>query len=312
MGTPTAGIVPFAMATQPSAPPVQWGRRLGEHLEKARQRALLSRADLALRVGVTEESIRRWERGGARPSAERLAQLITVLAIDAAQFSSLPDVPEELPPLARSLRRERVQRGLSQAQAGKVLGLPQPTYAGWEIGRALPSSGHVSDLAEFLAVSVDEVTGLMATPFVVDTTHWPPLGQLVGARREALRLTRDELARLVGVAPGTVVAWELGYRTPRAPQLRELAEAIQVDPSVLEAALPQHEPLSSLGELIRTQQHRLGLRLRDIADRARLDESTLSRWLHGRHEPELSSLMRLAQALELPFPVVRKAAYQPA
>jgi DNA-binding transcriptional regulator YiaG len=59
---------------------MQWGRRHGEHLEATRIRALLSRAQLALKMGVAEESVRRWERGG-RPSPDCLVPRQATLAV---------------------------------------------------------------------------------------------------------------------------------------------------------------------------------------------------------------------------------------
>src|SRR5258708_39709406 len=108
----------------------RWGRRLGQHLEASRRRALMSREQLARRIGVTEESIRRWERGGAQPSPERLARLIAVLAIDTGNLGSLSAVADERPQLARRLLEERTGRGITQAQAARLLRVAQPTYAG--------------------------------------------------------------------------------------------------------------------------------------------------------------------------------------
>jgi transcriptional regulator with XRE-family HTH domain len=297
------------MTDSPDAPSLTWSRRFGEHLEVARTRALLSRAELAKRLGVTEESIRRWERGGARPSPDSLARLIAVLALDGAELTSLPVAAEDLPPLARRLQQERSQRNITQSRAAQILGVAQATYAGWEIGRATPAAPFLATIGAFLGLSSGETTALVDMPFRIDTAGWPPFGQLLGARRESLRLTRDELARILGVAPGTIVAWELGHRSPRAAQLRDLAGAVGVGVEALAAKLPQREPqLSALGELIRSRQRGLGLRRRDIADRAGLDEATISRWIHGHHTPERSSLRRLAAAIEVPFDLLCRVA----
>src|SRR4051794_35740550 len=116
-------------ARQPSSTP-----RLGEHLEAARLRASLTRAEVADRLGVSEESVRRWELGGSRPSADHLANVIALLAIDAVDLPDPRPADDDLPMLARRLRDERAQRNISQAEAAQKLGVAQPTYAGWEIG----------------------------------------------------------------------------------------------------------------------------------------------------------------------------------
>ena len=270
-------------------------------------RALLSRQQLADHLGVAEESVRRWERGGSQPSTQHEARLIAVLAIAEGYFGTTPSRREELPELSRRLVQERFQRGITQVEAAKIVGVAQATYAGWEIGRSVPGSASRGEIAEYLGLTLLELDTVVTSPFVVDTHHWPPLGRLMGARRASSRLTRDELARRVGVATSTVVAWELGHRAPRAHQLPILAAALGVSVSELVEAIPIGE-LSALGRLIRSRAAQLGLKLGDVASRARVDESTLSRWLHGHRTPALSSLSRLAVALELPFPEVRAAA----
>ena len=284
-----------------------WGPRQGRHIEAARMRSLMARRQLAERLGVTEESIRRWEHGGSRPSPELLARLIAVLAIDQAFLSALSSLPEELPDLARLLSHERSHRGITQLEAAKLLGVAQATYAGWEIGRSAPGIASLQPVARFLGLSLREVQALVVLPFEVNTTNWPPLGKVIGGQRAALRLTRESLAKRLGVATSTVVAWELGHRSPRAGQLHALSATLQVPVAVLVEALPLAE-LSVLGQLVRLRAAHLGLKLGEIASRIGVDESTLSRWLHGHRTPALSSLSRLAVALELPFPDVRAAA----
>lgn len=39
------------------------------------------------------------------------------------------------------------------------LGIPQPTYAGWEIGRTEPPIAALCKIADFLGVSLDELVG---------------------------------------------------------------------------------------------------------------------------------------------------------
>jgi transcriptional regulator with XRE-family HTH domain len=296
--------------------PRAWGPRLGQRLEAARKRAGLNRAQLAARLAVTEESIRRWERGGARPSPESLVRLLAVLALDGAEFTTLGDedapaagAADDRPEIARRLRDERSARGISQAEAGKQLGVAQATYAGWEIGRAVPDSRFLRVIADFLDLTVAETSQLVSVPVRVDVTHLSAFGRLLGQRREELQLTREDLAERVGVMPRTVRAWELGEKTPRDHDLVGLAGALDVAVDALAAALPRRDPaLTPLGRLIRTQQRRLGLSREDLAGRAGLDVTTISRWVHGRHEPEPAKLEQLAGALEVDVDTVLDAA----
>lgn len=288
---------------------IVWSPRLGAHLEASRVHAGKRRLELAAQLGVSEETIRLWEKGAVQPSAERLARLIALLALETSDWPAPRAKPAaDLPPLAQRLRSERVGRGLTQATVVKLLGVPQATYAGWETGRSTPGPQLFSVLASFLGIAEVDVATLCATPFVVDTTGWPPFGQFVGARRQELRLTRTELAEALSVSQGTVVSWELGYRVPGSAQLTRLAEVLAVDTASLAAALPRRLASTTLGELILERQRELGLRSADLARLMGTTEATISRWVHGRSRPIQSNLERLADALRVPYANVADAA----
>ena len=121
---------------------------------------------------------------------------------------------DELPSLSKLLRAERADRRITQAEAAQLIGVAQPTYAGWEVGRSSPDPASVARIAHFLGMAEPDVRELTDEPFVVDSSSWPALGRLIGERREALRLTRTALAQRLKVSASTIVNWELGYRTP--------------------------------------------------------------------------------------------------
>jgi transcriptional regulator with XRE-family HTH domain len=287
---------------------IVWSARLGAHLEASRIHAGLRRMDLAGQLGVSEETIRLWEKGAVQPSAERLARLIALMSLETAQWPPQPEPRMELPPLARRLRDERHARGLTQAAVVLLLDVPQATYAGWETGRSTPGVLFFPSLAEFLGITESDIATLCASPFVVDYASWPPFGQFVGARRQELRLSRQALADAVGVSQSTVVSWELGYRVPASKQLTKMAQVLAVDIASLVAALPRRRATTSLGELILARQRELGLRSADIARLTGTTEATVSRWVHGRSRPVPKNLERLAEVLQLPYEHVIQAA----
>lgn len=287
---------------------IAWSARLGAHVEASRHRAGLRRVDLALQLQVSEETIRLWEKGAVQPSADRLSRLIAVLALETSDWSKPEEARPDLPPLARALREERDARAITQAEAVQLLDVPQATYAGWETGRSTPSMAFFARLANFLGMSDDEVASLCESPFVVDTSEWPALGQFIGAKRQALRLTRAAVAEHLGVAPTTIVSWELGYRVPGPRQVGGLAQLLQVSVPSLLAAMPDKSATTTLGDLILDRARALGLRSADVAQRAGTTEATISRWVHGHNRPARASLYRLAAALEMPFNAVAAAA----
>lgn len=288
-----------------------WSARLGAHLEAARVRAGLRRTDVASRLGVSEETIRLWERGSVQPTQDRLARLIAMLSIEASLWQAHDggaDADEdELPALAQRLRAERAARGLAQRAVAQLLGVAQPTYAAWETGRATPGDAHHQAIAAFLGLEAAEVVALCEVPLEVDWTAWPPLGQAIGRRRQALQLTRAALAARLEVPTKTLVSWELGYRTPRPTALAALAEALDVPLEDLAGLVPARAA-SRLGDLILRRQRELGLRSADVARLVGTTESTLSRWINGHAVPVRRNLERLADVLALSYADLATAA----
>lgn len=281
---------------------VRWSARLGAHLEAFRVQAGMRRLDLANRLGVSEETIRLWERGAVQPSEEHLVRLIPMLSVESSFWQSqeiAPGAQDDEPDLARCLREERAQRGLTQAALAAELSVAQATYAGWETGRATPSSEHLASVAALLGLSEAQIEAMCSAPLRVDYAQWPAFGQLVGARRQALRLTRADLADKLGVSPRALMSWELGYRRPQPAQITALATALSVSSAELVAALPQRSAPSRLGALILTRQRELGLQSTDVARLVGTTEPTVSRWINGHSRPGTKNLQRLAEALEI-------------
>ena len=110
------------------------------------------------------------------------------------------------------------------------------------------------------------------------------------------------------VSQTSVVSWELGYRVPAAKQLAKMAEVLAVDIAELVAALPRRRASTTLGELILARQRELGLRSVDVARLTGTTEATVSRWVQGRSRPGPKNLVRLAEALEMPYAQVLEAA----
>lgn len=307
-----------------------WSPRLGQHVAAARQRAGLTRGALAARLGVSEESVRRWEHGWTAPSPDRLARLLVVLAIDLGaaggpgaggrsdpgatgepgrvvdEAASEPAPPE----LARRLRDERRARGMTQAAAAEAIGVAQATYAGWETGRSLPERRLVRRVAHFLGLAPHEVARLARPPLRLPAAPASPLGELVAGRRHALGLSREDLARRTGVSARTVGAWERGEKVPRSAHVRRLAAALEVAPAEVAAACERADgtALSAIGALIERERLRRGLTRDQLAAEAAVAPTTLTRWVQGRHRPAPAKLRRLAAALDLDADAMAAAA----
>ena len=88
---------------------IVWSPRLGARLEASRVQAGKRRLDLAAQLGVSEETIRLWEKGAVQPSADRLARLIAVLSLETSEWSAPAD-PSHRSPAAGPAAPERTPR----------------------------------------------------------------------------------------------------------------------------------------------------------------------------------------------------------
>ena len=72
----------------------------------------------------------------------------------------------------------------------------------------------------------------------------------------------------------------------------------------------QAEPAapSPLGESIRARRSELGMSQAELAAKARISPSTVYRWEHGDGQPAGDSWRRLARALEMTEPQLRRIA----
>ena len=180
-----------------------------------------------------------------QPSPERLARLIALLALETSAWSE-PARPALGSPAAGAPAPRRAPRPPPHPGGGVV----DPGGAAGDLRRLGDRPHHAQRAALRQPGGVPGHRGDATSPRSAPRRSWstPPAGRpsasSSGARRQELRLTRSDLASALDVAPGTVVAWELGYRTPGPKQLPRLAAALEVDTSSLVAALPAAPPTS--------------------------------------------------------------------
>jgi transcriptional regulator with XRE-family HTH domain len=287
-----------------------WSPALGSHLKQARLRAELSRAEVAAELEVSQESVRRWEQGGSKPSSAAVAAYLRVVGSDVVPLEQV--VPGEQgepgrPDVGQAIRRRRRGLGLTQAECAVTIGVAQPTLAGWEIGRARPGRDLAAAIAAFLEEPVGRVEAMLHQPLSVEMARWPTFGRIIGERRLSLQIDRNELAARMHVSARTIAAWETGEKVPNNTHLARLAEVLGVAPAVLVSALPERRPTSELGRLIHRRQRLLGLDRDDIAAACDVTPVTVGRWIWGHHAPTDANVEHLAKVLELDARIVRTA-----
>lgn len=73
--------------------------------------------------------------------------------------------------ISRIIKESRVMAGLTQTQVAEMLGRPQATIAGWEVGRSQPDANTMFKLFQVLGRSVDEAFGFTVERFNVTASE---------------------------------------------------------------------------------------------------------------------------------------------
>ena len=82
---------------------------MASFIEGVRTRRSLSQADLARKIGVTQQSVSKWEAGTASPRGEQLAQLNEALDIAPGEWEDLLGGLDDLEPLQAARMKAMVR-----------------------------------------------------------------------------------------------------------------------------------------------------------------------------------------------------------
>jgi len=108
--------------------------------------------------------------------------------------------PQALNTLGDWIRHSRLERGLTQAQTGAIMGVSECCITNWELGHTEPEIGYVPAVIKFIGYC----------PY---TPTADPIARL-SAIRWALGLTQEKLAKLMRVDESSLCSWERGEHRP--------------------------------------------------------------------------------------------------
>ena len=163
-----------------------WSKETGEALRNARGDRDLE--VIAGMLGVELGTIHRWERGTSKPQVTNVLKLRDVLGMNLHQLLKLgiwpPDASAGATGLGRVLAETRLRMGYSYRTMSRHVGVPEPTYRGWETGRAHPKTQEaLENLADALGVDVALVEATLPVAIKTDTYGLPEwyrrLGEIV-------------------------------------------------------------------------------------------------------------------------------------
>ena len=120
--------------------------------------------------------------------------------------------PLKLKTFGDHIRNKRLERGLSQREAAKAIGVEVTTLRNWETNRTSPRTRYLPAVIGFLGY----------TPYERPAS----CGGWVRLVRRSAGMSQRRFAAALGVDPSTVQGWETGRHRPTTESLRKV-EALE-------------------------------------------------------------------------------------
>lgn len=198
------------------------------------------------------------------------------------------------------LREYRRNHGLTLAEVASRAHVSASTVSRWETGRRVPGSADLRRYAAIVEASLPhQAIWLTATDAIGPCPN-------LAALRKHRRLSRRELAALIGVQPPTIAHWECGRRRLPVRWMRLLSVALGVE----EEALPEllvAEPCAPPISALRRLRQRMGIDQRHVARRIGVTGSLVSQWERGVRKPSWPHARELAQLYNVEIARVAEA-----
>ena len=121
--------------------------------------------------------------------------------------------PRQLVTIDDHLRKRRLDLGLFQSQVAQQVGVDETTVHNWEVRAIEPGLRHLPKIIRFLGYN----------PLPPART----LAEQIVRHRKTLGLSREQLAKRLGVDPGTLWRWEANLREPTGRYLEAVVGLIR-------------------------------------------------------------------------------------
>ena len=121
---------------------------------QARIKKGITQEQLATMIGVDKRQISAWELGRFMPSVATLQKIADALDMDLVELVKAQPEKKKCSPIAL-VRREK---GMSQGQLAKAVGVSQGLISTYETGANMPSEEVLQAIANALCVPVSEIS----------------------------------------------------------------------------------------------------------------------------------------------------------
>ena len=130
---------------------------VGKKIELLREDGGMSQGELAKVLGVTRQTVSKWEADVCRPKVKVLQAICGVFGVDMSYFTGEEDLtPQQICTLGEFIRKLRRRAKLSQEQCAERMGVSRRMISLWETDEVKPRAGMLQKLGECFCVDEEE------------------------------------------------------------------------------------------------------------------------------------------------------------
>lgn len=130
---------------------------VGKKIELLREDGGMSQGELAKVLGVTRQTVSKWEADVCRPKVKVLQAICGVFGVDMSYFTGEEDLtPQQIGTLGEFIRKLRRRAKLSQEQFAERMGVSRRMISLWETDEVKPRAGMLQKLGECFCVDEEE------------------------------------------------------------------------------------------------------------------------------------------------------------
>lgn len=129
---------------------------VGKKIELLREDGGMSQGELAKVLGVTRQTVSKWEADVCRPKVKVLQAICGVFGVDMSYFTGVEVSPQQICTLGEFIRKLRRRAKLSQEQFAERMGVSRRMISLWETDEVKPRARVLQKLGECFCMDEEE------------------------------------------------------------------------------------------------------------------------------------------------------------
>lgn len=212
-------------------------QEIGKKIKRHRK-GKITQKELAEKIGKTESSIRKYEKGLVTIPLDVLEQIAVVLGVTVFELMDGDKdtvVVDDRNTVSERIRRIRKEKGWTQAQFAEILSVSQQMIGQFENSKKPPKLETIQKIAAALGVTAfDLMEGECLdkkTPGITEkikSNHNMTVGERIRHLRKERGLTQKKLGELCKIAEPTIRRYEAGSLNPKLETIEKIASALGV------------------------------------------------------------------------------------